>query len=152
MDTPDISVVIPVKNGEKYLSGVLKGIFSQGTSHKVEVIIIDSGSSDKTLDIVSGYPVKLWQIKEGEFNHGLTRNLGISKSKGRYIILMTADAVPYDNYWIRNLVGDLENDSVVAGVYSRQIPHKNSTFLTQMRVNRFFTSSTEKRVSQIEQS
>ena len=151
MNPIDISVIIPVKNGQRYLESVLKGVFSQEINAEFEVIIVDSGSTDKTLDIIAQYPVRLYQIEENEFNHGLTRNLGISKAQGKYIILMTADAIPCDNYWMKRLIENIKEDQGVAGVYSKQVPHKESALLTQIRVNRFFTSSMEKRISQIKE-
>jgi rhamnosyltransferase len=129
---------------------VLKAVFSQEINAKFEVVIIDSGSTDKTLDIITQYPLRRYQIKGEEFNHGLTRNFAISKSQGRYIVLMTADAIPYNNHWMERLVNNLDCDERVAGVYSRQIPHKDSHTLTQVRVNKFFTSSKTKRESQID--
>ena len=149
MGNVDISVVVPVKNGQKYLDSLLKAVFSQEIEAKFEVIIIDSGSTDSTLDIIKRYPVSLYEIKEKEFNHGLTRNLAISKAQGKYIVLMTHDAVPYDNQWMRRLVDDLASDERLAGVYSRHIPHNDSCALTKMIVKNFFTSETEKRESRI---
>ncbi len=151
MSDIDISVVIPVKNGERYLDSALRAVFSQKTDLKFEVIIIDSGSGDATPDIIKNYPAcRLYRIKEEDFNHGLTRNFGISMAMGRYVILMTQDAVPCDNRWMEKLVNNLEHDSRVAGVYSRQIPHKDASVFAQIRTNRFLTSQREKRISRID--
>lgn len=150
MDKIDISVVIPVKDGQRYLDAVLKGVFNQEIDAKFEVIIIDSGSTDRTLEIVRRYPVKLYQIKAAEFNHGLTRNFGISKSQGKFIILMTADAIPGNKYWMGKLVNSLEVDGSVAGAYSRQLPHPGAHPLTKARVSRFFTADKLRRESKIE--
>lgn len=150
MSDIDVSVVIPVKNGERYLSPALKAVFSQKTDFRFEVIIVDSGSKDDTLDIVKNYPAyRVFKIKKEDFNHGLTRNFGISKAIGRYVILMTQDAVPCDNHWMERLVNNLEHDGRAAGVYSRQVPHENSPLFTQIRTNRFFASQEGKRISYI---
>lgn len=149
MDNIDISIVIPVKNGQRYLDSVLKAIFSQQINARFEAIIVDSGSTDMTLDIVRRYPVRLYQILKKEFNHGLTRNLGISKSQGKYTILLTQDAVPYNNHWMQSLVDNLERDERIAGAYSRQMPNSDSHVITQIRVSRFFTAHNKRRDSQI---
>jgi rhamnosyltransferase len=149
MNNTDISVVIPVKNGQRHLGQLLQAVFSQEVNTGFEVVIIDSGSTDKTLDILRQYPVTLYEIGEAEFNHGLTRNLAISKAQGRYIILMTQDAVPYDNQWMKRLVDNLKKDERLAGVYSRHLPHKDSCALTRMLTKRFFTSETKRRESLI---
>jgi len=150
MNGIDISVIIPVKNGQRYLKSVLEAVFSQEINAKFEVIIVDSGSTDKTLNIIMQYQLTHYRIRETEFNHGLTRNFAISKSQGKYIILMNSDAIPYNNRWMERLVSNLECDQRAAGVYSRQVPHKESHPLTQVRVNRFFTSSKTRRESQID--
>lgn len=150
MNNVDISVVIPVKNGERYLEKTLKAIFSQKVDSEFEVIVVDSGSTDRSLEIISRYPATLYQIDERDFNHGLTRNFGISKSRGKYVILTTQDAVPFNNQWMRKLVKNLEGDVRVAGVYSRQIPHIEATVIAQMMAKRSFTFREERISSQID--
>jgi rhamnosyltransferase len=150
MSDIDISVVIPVKNGEKYLDSMLKSVFSQDVNFKFEVIIVDSGSKDKTLDTIKKYPVILYQIKEEDFNHGLTRNFGISKASGRYVILMTQDTIPCDKHWMEKLINNLECDYRVAGTYSRQVPHEDAAAFSRLKTSMFFTSQREKRVSYID--
>ena len=144
----NISVVIPVKNGERHLEPVLKTVFAQEVDAEFEVIIIDSGSKDKTKEIAGNYPVRLFEIDEQSFNHGLTRNYGISKAQGEYVVLMTADAVPYNKHWMAKLVRNLKTDAQVAGAYSRQIPHQDARPLTRIRINRLFTALKERRESQ----
>jgi rhamnosyltransferase len=149
MDNTDISVIIPVKNSQRYLDAALKAVFTQEINFKFEVIVIDSGSTDNSLNIITAYPVRLYRINEREFNHGLTRNYGAARAQGKYIIFMTPDAVPCNNRWMQRLIDDLESDQQAAGVYSRQIPRRDSCPLVQLRVNRFFTAGEEKTVNQI---
>jgi rhamnosyltransferase len=151
MSDIDISVVIPVENGEKYLDTALRAVFSQKTDFRFEVIVIDSGSGDAAPDIIKNYPAcRLYRIEKEDFNHGLTRNFGVSQAAGRYIILMTQDAIPFDRRWMGKLVDNIERDGRVAGVYSRQVPHENSSLFTQIRTNRFFASGEGKRISYID--
>lgn len=145
----DISVVIPVKNGEKYLADLLKGIFSQEINYGFEVIAVDSGSTDGTLELINKYPVRLFRVGEREFNHGLTRNFGIAQSCGEYIILVSQDAIPCDNHWMEKLVINLVNDQSVAGAYSRQIPRASAKPYVKALVHRFFAASSLRRESRI---
>lgn len=121
----DISIVLPCYNGEQYLSEVLDSIYQQQTALRYEVIIIDSGSTDRTIEIASNYPLRLYKIAKSEFGHGKTRNLGARVSRGRYIVFLTQDATPANESWLQNLVMPLAEDSRVAGVYSRQIPRSD---------------------------
>jgi rhamnosyltransferase len=142
---PDISVIIPVKNGSRHLEALLKGVFSQGHNLSFEVIIIDSGSTDGSLDIARRFPVSVYQIEAGEFNHGLTRNFGISLAKGKFAILLTQDAIPYDSNWMHSLVKNLESDKDVAGAYSRQLPQQDSGVFARIRARRILTFSRQRR-------
>ena len=78
LNEPLVSVVIPVKNGIDTLASCLDGIFGQTLRDKLEVIIIDSGSTDGTLDLLKKYPVRVYNLPPKEFNHGETRNLGVA--------------------------------------------------------------------------
>ena len=119
---PEVSVVIPVYNGERYLAEVLEAVFSQETGFSFEVIIIDSGSSDRSLDVAGGFPVRLHRIPNEEFGHGRTRNLGARLAAGRYVVFISQDATPAHRRWLENLVGSVAKDAGVAGAYSRHLP------------------------------
>lgn len=127
------SIIIPTKNGEKYLNEVLKSIYSQ-TIKNIEVIIIDSGSTDRTLKIVKKYPTKLRKIPSYEFNHGETRNLGARIGKGKYIVYLTQDATPANKYWLKNLLSSFAEDKLIVGSYSRHVPRKNCNPLLKRQI------------------
>ena len=100
----EVSIVIPSYNGGEDFTKCLQMVFEQKVSFPFEVIVIDSGSTDGTLDFLKGYPIRLKQISPKEFNHGLTRNMGMELARGRYVVLMTQDAIPADNYWLENIL------------------------------------------------
>ena len=70
----DVSIVIPTKNGGHLFEKVLDAVFKQKTEYEYEVICVDSGSKDGTLDVIRKYPCRLFQIEPSEFGHGKTRN------------------------------------------------------------------------------
>ncbi|MFD2999145.1 glycosyltransferase family 2 protein [Pontibacter toksunensis] len=120
---PLISVVIPVKNGDSWLDKVIPAILSQSLAHKIEIIVVDSGSTDNTLAILTNFPIKLVQIPSSEFNHGTTRNLGVQNAIGEFVVMTVQDAEPIDNLWLENLL-DGFTDNTVAAVCGQQIvPH-----------------------------
>jgi GT2 family glycosyltransferase len=122
MKAEAVSVIIPTKNAERYLEEQLKAIFSQEDVPRPEVVIIDSGSTDKTIQIAARYPARLISIKPEEFNHGATRNLGAREAKGGYLVFLTQDATPADGSWLKNLLRPLREDPAVAGAFSRHMP------------------------------
>ncbi len=120
---PYISIIIPTKNGDATINDCLQTIFKQTLINKCEIIIIDSGSTDNTLDIIKQYSVRLYQIQPQEFNHGATRNYGVSLAKGEFVVMTVQDAIPNDSYWLEKMLRHFE-DPKVAGVCGGQmVPH-----------------------------
>jgi rhamnosyltransferase len=120
---PLISVVIPVKNGDAWLDKTLSGIYQQTLSHEIEVIIIDSGSTDNTANILSKFPVQVYSIDPKTFNHGTVRNTATRYAKGKYVAMTVQDAQPADDKWLQEML-DCFDDEEVAGVCGAQIvPH-----------------------------
>jgi rhamnosyltransferase len=118
-----VSIVIPVKNGDIWLKQVIPAILDQDLEGGLEVIVIDSGSTDDTLNILSNYPVKLIRIEPGSFNHGSTRNMGAEMARGRYVVMTVQDAKPVSRRWLKTMMEGFTNENV-AGVCGQQIvPH-----------------------------
>lgn len=132
-----VSIIIPTKNASSEFDIVLKRIFEQNFNKKFEVIIIDSGSTDETIEIAKKYPVRLIQIKPKEFGHGKTRNYGAELSKGEYLVYLTHDAIPVNNNWLKNLITNLR-DKNVAGVYSKQIPKNNANIFVKFYLSKTY--------------
>ena len=122
-----ITVVIPVKNEAKHIGVCLEGILSQ-TVPVIEIIVIDSGSSDGTQEIASSYSkVKLIDIAPEQFNHGDTRNLGVKLAKGEYVLFTVGDARPVDENWIKNMRDGFINESVVGVCGQQVVAHEKNT-------------------------
>jgi rhamnosyltransferase len=125
MSRVDISIIILAKNEGKYIGLTLDTIFKQDIDKKYEVIVIDSGSQDSTLEIAKKYPVKIVEIPAQEFGHGRTRNLGAQMADGRIAVFLNADATPKDENWLKSLVANFKNDEKIVGVYSCTYPRHN---------------------------
>ncbi|MCP4787033.1 MAG: glycosyltransferase [Fuerstiella sp.] len=117
---PGITVVIPTKNGAATLRECLSGWCSQ-TMAVHRIIVIDSGSTDQTPDIAAGCEnVEVQGIAPEDFNHGATRNFGISLSETEITVLTVQDAIPTDANTLRRL-SDCMKSARVAGVCGSQI-------------------------------
>ncbi len=119
---PRVSVFIPTYNGGPLLGRVLDALFDQDVDFEYEVVAIDSGSRDETLELLGRHPVRVFQIPNSEFNHGLTRNRGAGECRGEIVILLVQDAVPHGRDWMQTFVSNFD-DPEVAGAYCHQIPH-----------------------------
>ncbi len=92
MSPPGVSVIVPVRDGERYLEELLAGLSAQG--ERLEILVIDSGSRDRSPDIARAAGVELLEIPAGDFGHGRTRNLGAERTSGELICFLTQDATP----------------------------------------------------------
>lgn len=120
-----VSVVIPTLNAELLIGDLLVLLESQ-TVAPSEIIVIDSSSDDRTVEIAGAHPlVRVIEIKRDDFDHGATRNLGFSESVGDFILLMTQDAVPTDEFLIEKLLLPFE-DREVAIASARQLPKEDA--------------------------
>lgn len=117
----ETSVVIPAKNEALNIHACLQAVFSQTADTTFEVILVDSGSTDGTPEIVRGYPVRLYQIAPEEFHHARTRNYLASLANGRYLVYLNADAFPASPNWLNSLLSNFSDPSVGA-VYGRHLP------------------------------
>lgn len=126
--SPLVSIIIPVKNEEQFIAQCLDAVFAQEISFSFEIIVIDSGSTDRTLSILEQYSsIHLIKITPQQFGHGSTRNLGARVSNGTFIVFLNADAIPFDTHWLQSLIQPLldQNAEKIAGVFSRHIPRQN---------------------------
>ena len=142
---PKVSIVIPTLNAGPGFEELLQKIRAQEGDFDREVLVVDSGSTDGTDELARRYGAVVHRISRQEFDHGATRNLGISLSRGEYVALTVQDAVPLDERWLAAMVENLEHDERVAGVYGRQIPRPDSGDLTRVLVNSLATASLERR-------
>lgn len=123
-----ISIVIPVKDGGSDLVRCLQGIGAQVIDDEVEIVVIDSGSTDGSVVQARERGAFVREIPAHEFSHGSARNLGASLASGEWLVFISQDAHPVDERWLERLTGPLrERESLVGGVYGRQLPHPGAT-------------------------
>ena len=145
---PSVSVVIPTLNGGPLFAQVLDALRKQQVTEPLEILVIDSGSTDDTVSAAKAAGAKVVEIEPSTFDHGLTRNKGIELSTGELVILMTQDALPADEHMIGGLIGAFD-DPQVAGAFARQIPRPEHDVLVARNINNWIAGSCERRISQI---
>lgn len=125
-----VSVIVPTKNGADLLRKHLPRILEQ-RGVNIEIIAVDSGSRDGTVDLLRHHGATVVSIDPRSFNHGLTRNLGASYARGRLLVFVNQSTMPADQYWLANLISPLDRDLELAGACSRVLPHEDADVLTR---------------------
>ena len=115
----DVSIIIPTYNGGEVLRKTLKSIYAQETNKLFEVITIDSGSAQPTMEVLKEYPVKLIEIPKSSFNHGLTRDRAAEAAAGEFLIFINQDAEPENQHWLDLMVEPFAADNAIAAVQGR---------------------------------
>ncbi|MBN1919068.1 MAG: glycosyltransferase [Verrucomicrobia bacterium] len=129
----DASIVILTLNAGTRFRRVLEAIDAQRFDGSVEVLVLDSGSTDGTLELAAAHNrVRVHSI--ANFGHGRTRNEGARLAAGEFIVYLTQDALPLGERWLANLLAPFD-DPKVAATYSRQVPYADAT-----PMERFFLS------------
>ena len=131
-----ISIVIRCYNEEQHVGRLLEGIFQQ-TATDVEVIVVDSGSTDATPSIVSRYPVKTASIKAEEFSFGRSLNLGCMEATGDVIVIASAHVYPMNTDWLDRMVAPF-SDPQVAVVYGAQRGNETTKFSEHQVLAKWF--------------
>ena len=134
----DVTIVIPTKNAGDILDRTLGMVFAQKTQFSYEVICVDSGSKDDTLNIIQKYPCKLVQIAPEEFGHGKTRNFGASQGTGEFIVFITQDAAPASDTWLENFILAMKLDDEIAGGFGIHYPYEDCNALDRVDLVRHF--------------
>lgn len=123
---PSVSILLLTFQGEKYLKETLPAIAAQNYNGRVEILAIDSGSTDQSVNLLHCYGANVFVISQSEFGHGKTRNLAVKKASGEIVVFLSQDACPVGTCWLQKAVSVLENQDVGAA-FARQLPRPNAT-------------------------
>jgi glycosyltransferase involved in cell wall biosynthesis len=121
-ENPLVTVIIPVKDGGELLRECLSAVFSQRTDFPFEVLCMDGGSRDGSLDVIRSFPARLLELDSATSGHGRILNRALQSSASPFVALLGQDAVPADASWLRELVAPMRENEEVAGVFGRDVP------------------------------
>ena len=99
----NVSIVIRCYNEERHIGRLLSGIMQQ-TLSDVEIVVVDSGSTDATLTIAARYPVRVVSMTPEEFSFGRSLNRGIEAASGDHIVICSAHVYPTYRDWLERLL------------------------------------------------
>jgi glycosyltransferase involved in cell wall biosynthesis len=123
-----ISFIIPTLNAQKVLGSCLDSIFKQNFSkNKYEILIIDGGSTDKTISIAKKYHSKIYQnpLKTAEAG----KAVGIHHAQGQYICLIDSDNILPTKNWLNQMLEPLKDEQIIGSEPISFTYRKNSGLL-----------------------
>ena len=143
--TPLCSLVIRAYNEEAHIGRLLTGIAQQNLVN-IEVVLVDSGSTDQTVSIASNFkaafPIKIVHIKPEEFTFGRSLNLGIQRAAGELIVIASAHVYPVYPDWLERLLAPF-SDPRIALAYGKQRGGSQARFSEQQIFARWYPEQSQ---------
>jgi O-antigen biosynthesis protein len=136
----DVTVAIPVLNGARYLDEVLGAVRAQRTDREVELLIVDSGSTDGSLDIAETHGAHIHRIDKRDFSHGGTRNRMMEMAEGEHVAFITQDATPAHERWLAALLEGFEQAGDVALVFGPHDARPDASHMIKAEMERHFAT------------
>jgi glycosyltransferase involved in cell wall biosynthesis len=135
---PTASVAIPVLNGGPLLAEVLDAVAAQRVDRPVEVVVIDSGSSDGSAELARRHGARVEQIAQADFNHGGTRNALMELATGDHVAFLTQDSVPAGPAWLAALLRGFTLADDIALVFGPQRARAGSSPMVRRELLELF--------------
>jgi len=142
------SIVIRAYNEEKNIGRLLRGINQQTLKKNIEVILVDSGSTDDTLAVARAtqrqFPLQIVHIRPAEFTFGYALNRGIEAAQHPHIVIASAHVYPIYPDWLERLLAPFQ-DLQVGLVYGKQRGNQTSRYSEHQIFARWFPEQTNLR-------
>src|SRR5271165_685667 len=136
--TPTCTIIIRTFNEARYLGQLLEAARAQTYPLScVEIIVVDSGSTDPTLEIARRFDCKIVTLERSQFSFGRSLNLGCSAAKGSILVFVSGHCVPASKEWLWELVKPL-HDETVAITYGRQVGGPETKFSEHAHFQKYF--------------
>lgn len=134
-----LSVIMRTKNSDWVVEQALHALHSQ-TTKNIELIVVDSGSTDRTLEIIRRYQPILIEVAATAYIPGAVLNQAIERASGDILIFQNSDAVPLHAFSLERLLKPLREDNVVA-TFARQVPRPEAASWVRRDYERSFPAS-----------
>lgn len=137
MKRETVSFIVRTYNEADFIGKLIDKLNLQiNVRHRFEIIVVDS-STDDTAIIARNKNAIVIDLPKSKFNYASALNLGIEKSTGKLIVIMSAHAIPVNNDWLYRMISHFKNKNI-AGVYCRQIPWPDADWRERHRIEETF--------------
>jgi rhamnosyltransferase len=129
-----ISICIPTKDAGPEFGNHLDAWLGQRVEEPFELLVIDSGSRDVTVEVAQAAGARLLTIPPAEFNHGETRNLLARNARGDILVFTVQDARPPSDQLLTQLTRPLREDDSLSGVAGKEVPRPDADLMARWEV------------------
>jgi rhamnosyltransferase len=123
----DVSVTLLTRNGGATLKRALQAVRDQVSDRRVEIVAVDSGSTDETLATLESFHVRVESIPQGMFNFGTARDRVFELASAQIVVALSQNAIPADDTWLESLIAPIVNDGAVVSC-GKSIPDPHRGF------------------------
>jgi glycosyltransferase involved in cell wall biosynthesis len=133
------SIIIRTLNEARWLPALLGTIRTQDFPGNVEIVLVDSGSTDGTMEIAAAHNCRIVTIRKEEFTFGRSLNIGCNAAKNEHLVFISGHCIPVHGDWLRRLILPLAEGTAYA--YGRQIGHATTKFSERQVFAKYFPAS-----------
>jgi glycosyltransferase involved in cell wall biosynthesis len=133
-----VSVVIPTRNAGSEIAALIRKLRGQENVSHPEIILVDSGSTDSTLQSASAAGANIVTLPPEQFTHAAARNRGAEAASGQYLLFMVQDALPLSTGWLYEMM-DLVNATGAAAISCAEYPRADSDLFYQYLISRRYS-------------
>lgn len=130
MNTPLVSVIIRVFNEEKWIGKVLESLSKQ-SYRNFEIVIVDSESTDRTIEICKQYKCKIIKINKNDFNYSYASNIGAQNALGEILCYLSGHSVPVKEDYLEKAIKIFEKETV-GGVYGEVVALPDGSMIEKL--------------------
>jgi rhamnosyltransferase len=138
---PSVSVVIRSFQEERFIRRLFLGLQGQ-TLRDFEVILVDSGSTDRTVEIARSFGAKIRHIDKAEFSFGRSLNIGCAEARGDILVFASAHVYPTRTDWLERLIAPFENPKVMVA-YGKQRGDERTKFAESRIFKQWFPDQSD---------
>ncbi|GMN10058.1 glycosyltransferase [Croceitalea sp. MTPC9] len=140
-----VSIIIRAYNEESHIGKLISGIDMQEVEPDItcEVILVDSGSTDKTVEIAKSMGAKIVHIKKTDFSFGKALNLGCEHSTGDFLLFASAHVYPVYSNWIQKMIYPFLQNDRIGLVYGKQVGNDKTYFSEKQIFRKWFPSNSD---------
>ena len=141
-DIAKVTIIIRTRNESRYLPILLDSLARDRIADSTEVVLVDSGSTDATLDIAQSRGARIVKINRDEFSFGRSLNIGCESATGEILVFISGHCIPTSEEWLSLLIEPLLNGAAQYS-YGRQIGGPETRFSEHRIFRKYFPPSLE---------